>query len=188
MQRLSIHDTCITLNFPWQIKVGAHASICKRRVLRTIKRTESRITQCLSWTVLSVWIWWRKFIFFFFILTTKESFIRCFFTIFSWSLYVYVTLSNRSDSACLPQRRLGNNTYKHTDTFKTDLLKENCYNDQPKTNNQRKIISTTLSVMNQKPLLWNFFMWHNSNQTLENAHCYYSADCTFCEILGKWQW
>lgn len=79
MQRLSIHDTCITLNFPWQIKVGAHASICERRVLRTIKRTESRIRQCLSWTVLSVWIWWRKIFLFFFNFNHKRKLHSLFF-------------------------------------------------------------------------------------------------------------
>lgn len=38
MQRLPIHDTCITFNFSWQIKVGAHARVCKRRILWTIQK------------------------------------------------------------------------------------------------------------------------------------------------------
>lgn len=52
MKWFSIHDTCITFNFTWQIEVGTQACICKRRVLTNNKGRN--LNKCLfRWTTLN---------------------------------------------------------------------------------------------------------------------------------------
>ncbi len=50
VQRLPIHDTCITFNLTGQIKVGAHARVCKRRVLKTVQDKQSLILPAMNYT------------------------------------------------------------------------------------------------------------------------------------------